>query len=594
MNWFGKKQKSSPDGNAGNAQSLLQEAHHKLEAGFPVEALKLTQRIEALGSPLPETFFLQGICLDRVGRHEEAMHAFAREAEINPAHPHAKGAHERLAKALARPVIEKIPNHLRPYNTSLARENLHSIQQSLHNYQYRGVPMLKNPFDAALYPMLLWKLKPKTIIEIGSKSGGSALWFGDLLDNYQSEARVLSIDIVKVENVEHARVTFMEGDGRRLEKVLTPDLLKKLKRPWLVIEDADHSYETSKAVLKFFDPLLQAGEYIVVEDGIISDLSDDPECNSGPHRALKEFLGKRGSEYEIDGDYCDFFGYNVTWCTNGFLKKVPPGRVQPTDPKSDKPISVREYSPRGLLNLGCGKQCHPDWLNIDVAKTADDVVAHDLRKPLPLPDASCAVVYASHVLEHFAKAEAPQFLAECFRVLEPGGIIRIVVPDLEQIARLYVDLTQRAATGDVEAAARYEWIVLELMDQLTRESSGGEMLRYWMQNPMPAENFVTERMGNEVTSFINEHRPPAGQAKELARPKYSPEQVGKFRAGGEVHKWMYDRYSLGRILQDAGFKNVKVCAAAESRIPGFNQYQLDVLADGGVRKPDSLFMEAEK
>lgn len=69
----------------------------------------------------------------------------------------------------------KAPSVQRPWNTSLPRETLLSTQQSLHNYTYRGVPMLKNPFDLALYLLLLRRLKPRTVIEIGSKSGGSGL-----------------------------------------------------------------------------------------------------------------------------------------------------------------------------------------------------------------------------------------------------------------------------------------------------------------------------------------------------------------------------------------------------------------------------------
>jgi hypothetical protein len=113
-----------------------------------------------------------------------------------------------------------------------------------------------------------------------------------------------------------------------LGEVLDPERLKSLPRPWLVIEDADHEYETSIEVLKFFHPWLQPGEYIVVEDGIISDLSQVPDCNSGPHRALKEFLPNHPEEYEIDSSYCDFFGYNVTWCTNGWLRKTNPALME--------------------------------------------------------------------------------------------------------------------------------------------------------------------------------------------------------------------------------------------------------------------------
>jgi hypothetical protein len=68
---------------------------------------------------------------------------------------------------------------------------------------------------------------------------------------------------------------------------------------------------------------------------------------------------------------------------------------------------------------------------------------------------------------------------------------------------------------------------------------------------------------------------------------------GLFRRSGEVHLWMYDRYSLRQVLEIAGFMKVRRCQAAESYIPGFQDYQLDTV-NGQVRKPDSLFMEAIK
>ena len=57
---------------------------------------------------------------------------------------------------------------------------------------------------------------------------------------------------------------------------------------------------------------------------------------------------------------------------------------------------------------------------------------------------------------------------------------------------------------------------------------------------------------------------------------------------------MYDRFSLGRLLTQAGFVEVRQCSAAESGIPRFREYLLDETSAGKVRKPDSLFMEARK
>ena len=77
-------------------------------------------------------------------------------------------------------------------------------------------------------------------------------------------------------------------------------------------------------------------------------------------------------------------------------------------------------------------------------------------------------------------------------------------------------------------------------------------------------------------------------------PTQTAEDIGRFRLGGEVHKWMWDRVSLARLLQEAGFVDVKVCSATDSAIAGFVGYQLDADAAGITRKPDSLFIEARR
>src|SRR5260370_11714954 len=66
------------------------------------------------------------------------------------------------------------------------------------------------------------------------------------------------------------------------------------------------------------------------------------------------------------------------------------------------------------------------------------ILIRDVRKPLPFSDGSVSVVYASHVLEHLYREEGQRLIAESFRVLAPGGILRIVVPDLRAIVEEYL------------------------------------------------------------------------------------------------------------------------------------------------------------
>ena len=275
-----------------------------------------------------------------------------------------------------------------------------------------------------------------------------------------------------------------------------------------------------------------------------------------------------------------------------------------------------------MLNLGCGGRFHPEWTNIDFYSSGGAVIAHDLNLGIPFPDSSFDVVYHSHVLEHFPKAKARRFIAECVRVLKPGGILRVVVPDLEQIVRLYVDARERARSGDPLWEQNYEWMMLELFDQTVRETSGGEMGKYLGDETIQNEAFVIERLGHEARKSVLTHvrrmknNPQRSSLitkigrfasiseafralreffiRLLLRSEYRMLEVGRFRALGEVHQWMYDRYSLARLLEKAGFSEITQRAADEGYVANWRTFNLDTNADGSIYKADSLFIEARK
>ena len=77
--------------------------------------------------------------------------------KLDPQHAGAQERHDCLTKALTLPVTRRIPFTERSWHTSMPFEPLSQLQNSLHNHQYRGVEMLKNPFDMALYPRLIWE-----------------------------------------------------------------------------------------------------------------------------------------------------------------------------------------------------------------------------------------------------------------------------------------------------------------------------------------------------------------------------------------------------------------------------------------------------
>lgn len=261
------------------------------------------------------------------------------------------------------------------------------------------------------------------------------------------------------------------------------------------------------------------------------------------------------------------------------------------------------------LNLGCGRHFHEEWVNVDFTSTGENVIAHNLMEGIPFPDNEFDIVYHSHVLEHFPKNKADDFLKECYRVLKPGGVLRLAIPDLETMARLYLTNLEKAFDGDKAAENDYDWIMLEMYDQTVRNQSGGDMMKYLQQDKINNIEFVYERIGFEAKNIIEDCRrakennnPPQKEKKKFSLKKLfnkknkninQYEKIGQFRLGGEIHQWMYDRFSLKRIMTNNGFKNIEVKSAYESSIENWDDYGLDII-DGKIRKPDSLFMEAIK
>ncbi len=155
-----------------------------------------------------------------------------------------------------------------------------------------------------------------------------------------------------------------------------------------------------------------------------------------------------------------------------------------------------------FLNIGCGSRIHPEWINVDKCPAHPSVKFCDVEQGLPFSDCAFDVVYHSHVIEHLEVNIARSFIKECFRVLKPKGILRVVVPDLEKIVLCYIDTLTRVGRGEVSARADYDWIMLELYDQVVRNSSGGQMAAFLDHESIPNRNFIIERCGVEAKNLM--------------------------------------------------------------------------------------------
>lgn len=256
-----------------------------------------------------------------------------------------------------------------------------------------------------------------------------------------------------------------------------------------------------------------------------------------------------------------------------------------------------------LVNIACGNSYVEGWLNFDYAPVSSAIIQADLLGRLPLDDAVADVVYSSHFFEHIPRRHVEKFLAECFRVMKPGGKIRLVLPDLDEMCREY--LRQR----DAGAHEKADFVALEMLDQCVRNESGGELgafcenLSRLGKNDMMA--YVAARTGEGLTNAPSEV-PLGGQLwRRLQRlycraltwflPTVFREQNVSFAGVGERHAWIYSFYSLSNLLEEAGFAAIRKMKCDQSEIVGFPLYPLDITGSGQPRKGlGSMYVEAQK
>jgi cephalosporin hydroxylase len=185
-----------------------------------------------------------------------------------------------------------------------------------------GVKTLKSPADMWNYQEILYSLKPSLVIELGTRCGGSALFFAGVMRQIGNRFKLLSVDIDPETVSERARsdpdielLTMSSSSPEVGERIAA--LRNQYKGPAFAILDSDHSKAHVLAEMNMLKSVLVAGDYMVVEDSNVNGHPVLPWHGPGPFEAVTEYFRQYPEDYTYDTAREAKFGF--TFATRGFL-----------------------------------------------------------------------------------------------------------------------------------------------------------------------------------------------------------------------------------------------------------------------------------
>ena len=185
-----------------------------------------------------------------------------------------------------------------------------------------GVKTLKSPSDMWNYQEILCSLKPRLVIEFGTRFGGSALFFAAVMRQIGNRFKLLSVDIDGETVSEKTRndpdielLTMSSVDSKVAARIAA--LRSEYPGPAFAILDSDHRKDHVLAELKLLRPLLVSGDYVVIEDSNVNGHPVYSTHGPGPFEARDEYFREFPHDYKFDTGREAKFGF--TFATKGFL-----------------------------------------------------------------------------------------------------------------------------------------------------------------------------------------------------------------------------------------------------------------------------------
>jgi cephalosporin hydroxylase len=189
---------------------------------------------------------------------------------------------------------------------------------------YRGVRTLKLPLDMWNYQEIIFENDLHWVVETGTRHGGSALYFADLLAAGRREGLVVSIDVTHQDlsavAAAHPGIRFLLGDSasdsiRDQAAALVP---RQRRGGLLLMLDSDHAASHVLRELETWVPWLRRGDYLIVEDTIVNGHPVRPDFGPGPYEAVAEYLARHPGRLQADAARESKFA--CTFASSGFFR----------------------------------------------------------------------------------------------------------------------------------------------------------------------------------------------------------------------------------------------------------------------------------
>ena len=261
------------------------------------------------------------------------------------------------------------------------------------------------------------------------------------------------------------------------------------------------------------------------------------------------------------------------------------------------------------LNIACGSSFidETNWVNLDY-KSSKGVKRANLLNKLPFPDSTFDAIYCSHFVEHIPLKKIDFFLQECFRVLKPMGVLRIVMPDYLFLCKQYIINLENK---DLEKA---EFIKILTLDQCVRTDRGGYLKKFLIKtqdnNNQDLKNYIKEVIGEDFEgvnnsftlldqlNFTNFFRMLEFLWIRLISsflPSAFRNQNVSFAAVGEKHTWLYDEESFKKQLIKNNYKEILPTSHDQSYLGDlFHKLDVHPLNKKPRKGTHQFFIEAKK